>query len=54
MKNITVTMPEDLAAWLRVRAAENGRSEVQQFALDSRRDKAMRNALDSVTPASSR
>ena len=26
MKNITVTMPEDLAAWLRVRAAENGRS----------------------------
>ena len=40
MKNITVTMPEDLAAWLRVRAAENGRSEVQQFALVSRRDKA--------------
>ena len=26
MKNITVTLPEDVAAWLRVRAAENGRS----------------------------
>ncbi|MYA44722.1 MAG: ribbon-helix-helix protein, CopG family [Rhodospirillaceae bacterium] len=26
MKNITITLPEDTAAWLRVRAAENGRS----------------------------
>ncbi len=26
MKNITVTLPEDVALWLRVRAAENGRS----------------------------
>ena len=26
MKNITVTLPEDVAAWLRVRAAKNGRS----------------------------
>ena len=26
MKNVTVTLPEDVAAWLRVRAAENGRS----------------------------
>ena len=26
MKNITITLPEDVAGWLRVRAAENGRS----------------------------
>ena len=26
MKNITVTLPEDVALWLRVRAAENDRS----------------------------
>ena len=26
MKNITVTLPEDLARWVRVRAAENERS----------------------------
>ena len=26
MKNVTVTLPEDVAAWLRARAAENGRS----------------------------
>lgn len=26
MKNVTVTLPEDVAAWLRVRAAEDGRS----------------------------
>ena len=26
MKNITVTLPEHVALWLRVRAAENGRS----------------------------
>lgn len=26
MRNVTVTLPEDLAAWLRVRAAQNGRS----------------------------
>ena len=26
MKNITVSLPEDVARWLRVRAAENGRS----------------------------
>ena len=26
MKNITITLPEDLARWLRVRAAENERS----------------------------
>ena len=26
MKNITVTLPEDVARWLRVRAAEEGRS----------------------------
>lgn len=26
MKNITITLPEDTAVWLRVRAAENGRS----------------------------
>ena len=26
MKNITVTLPEDLARWVRIRAAENERS----------------------------
>ena len=26
MKNVTVSLPEDVALWLRVRAAENGRS----------------------------
>ena len=26
MKNVTVTMPEELARWVRVRAAEEGRS----------------------------
>ena len=26
MKNVTVTLPEDVARWLRIRAAENGRS----------------------------
>ena len=26
MKNVTVTLPEDVALWLRVRAAESGRS----------------------------
>lgn len=26
MKNVTVTLPESVAAWLRVRAAEDGRS----------------------------
>lgn len=26
MKNVTVTLPEGVAAWLRVRAAEDGRS----------------------------
>ena len=26
MKNVTITLPEDLAQWLRVRAAENNRS----------------------------
>ena len=26
MKNVTITLPEDLARWLRIRAAENGRS----------------------------
>ena len=26
MKNVTVTLSEDVAAWLRVRAAEDGRS----------------------------
>ena len=26
MKNITVTLPDDVAAWLEVRAAEKGRS----------------------------
>ena len=26
MKNVTVTLPEDVAAWVRVRAAEDGRS----------------------------
>ena len=26
MKNITITLPEDLARWVRVRAAENERS----------------------------
>ena len=26
MKNVTITLPEDLARWLRVRAAENDRS----------------------------
>lgn len=26
MKNITITLPEDLARWLRIRAAENERS----------------------------
>ena len=26
MKNVTVTLPEDVAAWLRVRAAESDRS----------------------------
>lgn len=26
MKNITVTLPENVASWLRVRAAKNGRS----------------------------
>ena len=26
MKNVTVTLPEDTALWLRVRAAENGHS----------------------------
>lgn len=26
MKNVTVTLPEDIARWLRIRAAENGRS----------------------------
>ncbi len=26
MKNVTVTLPENVAAWLRVRAAENGGS----------------------------
>ena len=26
MKNVTVTLPEDVALWLRVRAAEDGRS----------------------------
>ena len=26
MKNVTVTLPEDVALWLRVRAAKNGRS----------------------------
>ena len=26
MKNVTITLPEDLARWLRVRAAENNRS----------------------------
>lgn len=26
MKNVTVTLPEDVARWLRVRAAESGRS----------------------------
>jgi len=26
MKNVTVALPEDVAAWLRVRAAEDGRS----------------------------
>ncbi|MCY4586030.1 MAG: hypothetical protein OXB98_08350 [Bryobacterales bacterium] len=26
MKNVTVSLPEDDALWLRVRAAENGRS----------------------------
>ena len=26
MKNVTVTLPEDVAQWLRVRAAESGRS----------------------------
>ena len=26
MKNITITLPENVALWLRVRAAENGRS----------------------------
>ena len=26
MKNVTITLPEDLARWLRIRAAENNRS----------------------------
>jgi len=26
MKNVTITLPEDLAAWLRAEAARNGRS----------------------------
>ena len=26
MKNITITLPEDVARWLRIRAAENERS----------------------------
>ena len=26
MKNVTVTLPEDLARWLRIKAAENDRS----------------------------
>ena len=26
MKNVTVALPEDVSAWLRVRAAEDGRS----------------------------
>ena len=26
MKNVTVTLPEDVALWVRVRAARNGRS----------------------------
>ena len=26
MKNITITLPEDLARWVRIRAAENERS----------------------------
>ena len=26
MKNITITLPENVALWLRVRAAQNGRS----------------------------
>ena len=26
MKNVTITLPEDLARWLRIRAAENDRS----------------------------
>ncbi len=26
MKNVTVTLSEEVAAWLRIRAAENGRS----------------------------
>ena len=26
MKNVTITLPEDLARWLRVRAAADGRS----------------------------
>ena len=26
MRNVTITLPEDLALWLRVRAAENDRS----------------------------
>ncbi len=26
MKNVTITLPEDLARWVRVRAAENERS----------------------------
>ena len=26
MKNVTITLPEDLARWVRIRAAENDRS----------------------------
>ena len=26
MKNVTITLPDDLARWVRVRAAEDGRS----------------------------
>ena len=26
MKNITITLPEEVARWLRIKAAENGRS----------------------------
>lgn len=39
MKNVTITLPEDLARWVRVRAAENERSVSKWIAelLDGKR-----------------
>ena len=42
MKNVTVTLPEETALWLRVRAAEQDRSVSRWLAEVNRRDEAGR------------